>query len=51
MIKMMLDGEMEVIVLELDSDGGGSTRARILREDTGKEWWVNISRLKSEVKA
>ena len=38
---ILLDGEMEIIMLEYD----GGNRARILHEDTGKEWWVDISRL------
>lgn len=38
---ILLDGEMEIIMLEYD----GGNRARILHEDTGREWWVDISRL------
>ena len=36
-----LDGEMPVVVLEF----GGDDEARVLHEDTGRTWWVYISRL------
>ena len=37
-----LDGEMPVVILERNIE---LRNARVLNEDTGRWWWVHVSRL------
>ena len=39
---MYLDGEMPVVVLERNIE---LRNARVFNEDTGRWWWVHVSRL------
>lgn len=39
---MYLDGEMPVVVLERNLE---LRNARVFNEDTGRWWWVHVSRL------